>query len=206
ALNRYLCTIARATCRSWDSGFSHFGELPAAPRQAPWPPEVELRTPEGFEYYAVYPEAYIEAARRLNLTAPPRVIGIRSIGTTLAAIVAAALRAPPPITVRPHGDPFARSVTIAQELERELLTGETHYVIVDEGPGQSGSSFGAVADWLQARGVPLERIAFVPSHAGAPGAQASKSHLEHWYAAQCVPADLGADLPRLLRKWAAAST
>ena len=52
--------------------------------------------PEGFAFYAVYPEAYIEAARSLRLSAPPRVIGIRSIGTTLGAVVAAALGAPSP--------------------------------------------------------------------------------------------------------------
>src|SRR5205823_11055584 len=106
--------------------------FPASPRRDGLPPAVELRTPEGFAYYAVYPEAYIEAARRLRLTAQPFVIGIRSIGTTLGAVVAAALNAPPPITLRPHGEPFARQVTIAAELEQELLGRDAHYVIVDE--------------------------------------------------------------------------
>src|SRR5438067_2537517 len=67
ALTRYVCAIARATCRSWDSGFSRIDELPMALPQARSPPELALRTPEGFAYYAVYPEAYIEAARRLTL-------------------------------------------------------------------------------------------------------------------------------------------
>ncbi len=98
------------------------------------------------------------------------VIGIRSIGTTLGAVVAAALDAPPPDTVRPFGDPFARQA----ELPPGIVENGAHYVIVDEGPGLSGSSFGAVADWLQARGVPLERIAFLPSHGGDPGAQGKR--------------------------------
>src|SRR5438067_1875572 len=84
-LTLHLCAIAQATCRSWESGFAETGELPTVSPAGKCPSEVELRTPEGFAYYAVYPEAYIEAARRLNLIASPRVIGIRSIGTTLAA-------------------------------------------------------------------------------------------------------------------------
>lgn len=202
ALTQYLCAIARAVCRSWDSRFTEIGALPLPPRLVEVPNEVELRTPEGFAFYAVYPEAYIEASLRLSLSAPARVIGIRSIGTTLSAVAAAALNAPLPLTLRPHGDPFAREISIAPQLERELLTGEAHYIIVDEGPGQSGSSFGAVADWLQARGVPLERIAFIPSHSGTPGPQASEVHRVRWHAAQREPTDFGADLPRLLSDWA----
>jgi hypothetical protein len=202
ALTQYLYAIARATCRSWDTGFENIGELPARPPLSELPSEVELRTPEGFAFYGVYPEAYVEAARSLSLSAPPRVIGIRSIGTTLGAVVAAALDAPPPVTVRPHGDPFARRIGIAPELERELLAGDGHYVVVDEGPGQSGSSFGAVADWLESRDIPLERIAFVPSHSGAPGPQSSEAHRARWSSARRAPADFGERLPALLRQWA----
>jgi hypothetical protein len=174
-----------ATCvvRSWDTGFAQFGDLPALP-QLEVPRWVELRLPEGFAFYAVYPEAYIEAARRLSLSGMPRIIGIRSIGTTLAAIVSAALDAPGPITVRPFGDPFARRV----ELPPETIEADAHYVIVDEGPGLSGSSFGAVADWLERRGVSLDRIAFLPSHAGDLGPRASDAHRQRWRRAQRIPA------------------
>jgi len=187
-LTAFLLELSRAVSRSWESRFASLGSLPALPKLDDLPEQVELRTPEGFAYYAVYPEAYAEAARTLRLSAPARVIGIRSIGTTLAAIVAAELQAPPPITLRPFGDPFARQVALAPELARELLDGEFHYVIVDEGPGQSGSSFGAVADWLKAHGVPLDRIAFVPSHTGDLGPQASGDHRRRWHLAQRVPA------------------
>jgi hypothetical protein len=192
--------LAKAVCQSWDSGFGKNGPLPAAAIPEQLPSEVQLRTPEGFAFYAVYPEPYIEAARRLSLIAPPRVIGIRSIGTALAAIVAAALEAPAPLTVRPYGDPFARRIAIAPEVERELLSGDAHYVIVDEGPGLSGSSFGAVADWLQERGVPLGRIAFLPSHAAGPGLRASDKHRRRWALTQRMPA-LFDDWPRLLSDW-----
>jgi hypothetical protein len=199
-LGQFLLQLAASVRRSWDSQFGRVGQLPGIPSPICRHREVDLRLPEGFAFYAVYPEAYLEAARRLSLAAPPRVIGIRSIGTTLGAVVSAALDAPAPATVRPHGDPFARKLAVAPELERELLAGTAHYVIVDEGPGLSGSSFGAVADWLQDRGVPVERIAFVPSHAGAPGPKASERHLQRWAQIQRGPA-LFDDLPRLLRDW-----
>jgi hypothetical protein len=187
-LAAFVQELSRALYRSWDSGFAAVGELPVVPELRALPNDVELRTPEGFAFYSVYPEAYAAAARKLRLAAPPRVIGLRSIGTTLAAVVAAALDAPPPITLRPFGDPFRRQVALAPELSRELLDGEFHYVIVDEGPGQSGSSFGAVADWLHARSVPLDRIAFLPSHGGDLGPQASEHHRQRWRKAQRVAA------------------
>lgn len=202
-LTDFTGALARAVVRSWDSGFRETGELPPLAEAVCLPETVEVRTPEGFAFYAVYPEAYVDAARRLDLAGRPRVIGIRSIGTTLAAVVAAALDAPPPITVRPLGDPFARRMAIALELESELLSGDAHYVVVDEGPGLSGSSFGAVAEWLEQRGVPAERIAFVPSHGGAPGQRASDEHRKRWQAAQRVPGDWGDELPILVRQWVA---
>jgi hypothetical protein len=203
ALTTWLLGVGHLLRRSWDSGFAELGELPAAPQVAAVPASVELKSPEGFAYYAVYPEAYLEAARRLRLDAPPRVIGIRSIGTTLASVVAAALDAGPPVTVRPFGDPFARQVTFDAALERRLLEGNAHYVIVDEGPGLSGSSFGAVADWLEDRGVARGRIAFLPSHGGPLGPAASVAHGGRWHQAQRVVADFGDRLPRLAKNWAA---
>ena len=147
-LSRFVYALAASVLRSWDSRYSEIGDIPEVP-QMRLPQAVELRLPEGFAFYAVYPEQFIEAARRLELRGAPRVIGIRSIGTTLGAVVAAALDAPPPATVRPFGDPFARQ---SASFRPDLLEDGVHYIIVDEGPGLSGSSFGAVADWLQARG------------------------------------------------------
>jgi hypothetical protein len=202
-LARDLLTIARAVCRSWDSNFTELGDLPRLQMGSGWPAQVELRIPEGFAFYALYAEAYIEAARRLDLSAPPRVIGIRSIGTSLASAVAAALSAEPPATVRPFGDPFAREIAVEAELERALLDGDAHFVIVDEGPGQSGSSFSAVADWLQQRGVPLERIAILPSHSGAPGHAATEERRRWWRTAQREVADFEDRWPALVERWCA---
>lgn len=202
-LSRSLLRLASAVCRSWDSNFAEIGELSPLAPGGPLPDEAILKVPEGFAFYALYPEAYIEAARRLKLAAPVRVIGIRSIGTALAAIVAAALKAPPPVTVRPFGDPSARTIAIAPELERELLEGDAHYVIVDEGPGRSGSSFGCVADWLTSRGVPVHRIAFLPGHAGPPGPDSSEGHRRIWSRVQREPADFGDRWFGLIESWCA---
>ena len=57
------------------------------------------------------------------------------------------------------------------------------FAVVDEGPGLSGSSFGAVADWLETHGVDRGRIRFYPGHGGEPGAQAAPAHRERWRAA-----------------------
>lgn len=182
-LNAFNLELARCVIRSSESGYAETGELPHVP-QIESSDAVEMRVPEGFAFYALYPEAYAAAARRLRLTGPPRIIGIRSIGTTLGAVVAAALGAPPPLTVRPSGDPFARQL----ELAPNSVDRGAHYVIVDEGPGLSGSSFGAVADALEAHGVPLDRICFMPAHGEELGPRASEAHRARWNSAQRVAA------------------
>lgn len=204
AISDLIDGLAVAVCRSWDSGFSDLRHVPRAPPADALPSHVDLRVPEGFAFYAVYPEAYIEAARRLKLAGPPRVIGIRSIGTSLAAIVAAAIDAPPPITVRPFGNPFDREIAVAPELTAELLTpGDAQYVIVDEGPGRSGSSFAAVAAWLEGHGITADRIAFVASHNNGPSADATPKSRSRWTTTQRAVADFGERLPFLLAGWAA---
>lgn len=141
--------------------------------------DLSVSEPEGYAFYALYPELYIAAARAL---APrlageeTQVIGIRSIGTSLAGFVAAAVGSTRlPYTVRPTGHPFARLLHVGERLESALLAqaARTHYLVVDEGPGMSGTSFLAVARFLLARGVPEDRITLLPSHAGPPGARSN---------------------------------
>lgn len=167
------------------------------------PVDVDVRLPEGFAFYALYPEAYGLAVRKLSLSGPPIVIGLRSIGTALAAIVAAVLGAPTPVLLRPTGHPFARQLAIDETLARRLFAiPNAHFVVVDEGPGLSGSSFGAVADWLEERGVPADRIAFLPGHGGPLGTEASERHRARWAAAQRLVVDTDALLlPDRLRTW-----
>jgi hypothetical protein len=131
------------------------------------------------------------------------VIGIRSIGTGLAALAAAALGAPPPSTVRPTGHPFTRELRVGPDLAADLIRDPAaRYIIVDEGPGLSGSSFGAVADFLEAHGVDRSRIAFLPSHAGDLGPQASDAHRARWTAAPRPVVSMDALLlPDRLASW-----
>lgn len=183
ALRRLLDALAGAVVASWDSGFSDVplppaGDAGALADDLPAGP-LRIRQPEGTAHYSLYPEAVAGAARRL----PPgrwRVIGIRSIGTSLAAVAAAALGAEAWFTVRPTGHPFGRRLEASGAFTDAVLRGGERFAIVDEGPGLSGSSFGAVADWLEAAGVPREAIAFLPSHGGDLGPMAAASHRERW--------------------------
>jgi hypothetical protein len=108
------------------------------------------------------------------------VLGLRSIGAGLAAVVASACGAPLPATVRPHGDPYRRRVELTPALAREWAGGAT-VAIVDEGPGLSGSSFAAAIDAVIAAGVPEPRIELYPGHAGAPGPAASEETRARWH-------------------------
>jgi hypothetical protein len=154
------------------------------------PATIEVSVPEGYAFYGLYPETYFraaEAALRDEGGGPLRVIGIRSIGTGLAAAVAAVAGEQAAVaSVRPQGHPFSRKVAISQWLGRELLgdgNGDAprpRYAVVDEGPGLSGSSFGSVADWLEDRGVAPESISFFPSHRGDLGPYSSERHRVRW--------------------------
>jgi hypothetical protein len=154
------------------------------------PGEIVVSVPEGYAFYGLYPEAYFCAAEELRreVSGPLRVVGIRSIGTGLAAAVAAVLGERASVTsVRPGGHPFSRKIAVGQRLGSELLAGigegtgnRPYFAIVDEGPGLSGSSFGCVADWLEDHGVAPEDISFFPSHRGGLGPYAGERHRNRW--------------------------
>ncbi|WP_458095686.1 hypothetical protein [Roseomonas sp. WA12] len=201
-----LTRIAEAVHLSWASGFTDVPPLPeaevAALKACPLPPSIQPRRAEGFAHYALYPEAYAEAAAALP-PGPLRVIGLRSIGTALSAMVAAARGAPVPRSLRPTGHPFRRELALDPALAASLLDDPTaHYAVVDEGPGLSGSSFGAAMDFLQARGVGLHRIHLLPGHGGEPGPEAGEAARARWAAVSRHPA-LFDELPTHLGRWAA---
>lgn len=179
-----LQALAREVASSWQSGFSLAPALPdGCSSQLALLAEagtIKTRRPEGYAFYALYPEAYIVAALQSGLGPDTTVIGIRSIGTGLAALVATALGAPQAYTVRPTGHPFDRSLAIGDQLAERLLAHSADYAIVDEGPGLSGSSFNCVADWLVAHGVAESRIHFFPSHLGDLGSAARADHRARW--------------------------
>src|SRR5205814_5570086 len=119
------------------------------------PELVRLSRFEGFAYYALHPMDFAEAAGAESHGSSVAVIGIRSIGTVLSAMAVAALRKRGTpvtrITVRPAGHPYDRSTQLAESqadwLEQEKQRGSS-FVVVDEGPGLSGSSFLSVAGAL----------------------------------------------------------
>lgn len=135
------------------------------------PDNITLREPEGFAHYGLYPETYLEAARRFFRDKSPKravSIGLRSMGVGLSAVVAAVLEDAgcdvAPFTLRPREHPFNRRVILSDVLAKELLERRAdYYLIVDEGPGLSGTSFSSVAYRLSSLGIPDERIVFFPS-------------------------------------------
>ncbi|BCM17902.1 hypothetical protein [Mesorhizobium sp. J8] len=173
-----LVELSQEVLRSWQQKFARSGALDEAllAKLAAIDCGSAITTgpAEGYALYALYPETYLLAALGSGLDANTCVIGIRSIGLGLAAVVAAALNAPPPISLRPIGHPFSRHISAASELLRSWLDRpQAKFAIVDEGPGLSGSSFHAVIAWLRRHGIGYERIHLFPSHRGGPGAQAT---------------------------------
>jgi hypothetical protein len=135
------------------------------------PPSVLLSHPEGFSYYGLHPLDFWDLAQQIRLERPSAaVIGIRSIGSTLSSIVCQALQGrgqqAERITVRPVGPPYQRRLEFTpQQLQwvRAHLARGSEFVVVDEGPGFSGSSFTAVGRALRQAGVPNQRILFMGS-------------------------------------------
>ncbi|HVZ33458.1 MAG TPA: hypothetical protein VG963_13590, partial [Polyangiaceae bacterium] len=161
-----------ASCASLESWLRDCASLPCAPLALPR--ELCLRRPEGYAYYALSPAAYVQAleANRERSRAVA-VIGIRSIGTSLAAAVLAGLRArgarAERITVRPGGPAWDRKLEPNAAFSEFVARWHAaHFLIVDEGPGLSGSTFLAVAEALECVGVPREQIELLASHAPDP--------------------------------------
>lgn len=174
ALGRCSVAFGRVLAASWAEqattpAVAALSEALAALDGDAMPARVRGTVPEGYAYYALTPEMYLDAANRFAAARPPGralVVGIRGIGTGLSGVVAAALAAHgwsvARCTVRPRGHPFARVVEVGPRLARAFATaGEC--LVVDEGPGLSGSSFAAAAASLGRAGTPDERITFVPS-------------------------------------------
>ena len=135
------------------------------------PESLTVSIPEGFSYYALHPLDYADLLSENAIDTPAAaVVGIRSIGTTLSAIVRAwfELRQIPAerITVRPTGHPFDRRLSLSERDRQWIIRGvqqQAMFFVVDEGPGLSGSSFLAVAEALLRAGVSAERIVLLPS-------------------------------------------
>jgi hypothetical protein len=158
---------------------------------------LNVSDPEGFRYYGLFPQAYIRPARELASLRQIRdacVIGLRTIGSALAAVVAATLEredvAVRLLTLRPRGAPFERTFKVSAVVEQQLANYRGDFLIVDEGPGLSGSSFTGAAEWLRRLGVSRERITLLPSW-NPKGDMlvnaAARREWEHWRKAPAEP-------------------
>ena len=153
------------------------------------PRQVARRVSEGYAYYALHPETYLAAADRFVEAVRPHAVvclGIRSIGTSLSAVVTAAIEAygiaARTFTIRPRAHPFARELRLTAEYELALRrhAGTAHYLVVDEGPGLSGSSFAAVAAMLNGLGIADDRIVLFPSWDADGSTFRSESAARQW--------------------------
>jgi hypothetical protein len=141
--------------------------------------DLQIKIPEGFAFYSLFPEQYLTSAEIYSANrgvAKTLVVGIRSIGTTLSAIVKAALAArgfeAERISVRPKGHPFARETEIDHAPKSDAV------IIVDEGPGLSGSSIASVVAAFRDRGA--TDITIFPGHPNPPGHAASDETKRIW--------------------------
>jgi hypothetical protein len=158
------------------------------------PETISISPPEGFTYYALHPSDYARVVDRIaSRSGIFAVIGVRSIGTTLSAVTTAALNAKghraKRITVRPTGHPYARTVQFSAEQERwivEQLSQSAEFLVVDEGPGRSGSTFLSVAEALMRTGVPQERITAVGSREFDPESLCAEDAARRWHCVRFV--------------------
>jgi hypothetical protein len=144
------------------------------------PPErLHLSVHEGFAYYALHPLKVLDLLQNILPVRPPSanqlpgepsvaVLGIRSIGVTLSAVLVAALKArgyaAERTTLRPNGHPYDRKLTLnGQQMAWIEAHHGAEFMVIDEGPGLSGSSFLAVAEGLVSAGVPRQEILLIGS-------------------------------------------
>lgn len=155
------------------------------------PRVLERRVPEGFSRYCLFPEQYRVAALQIVNERTPRraiVIGLRSIGSALSAVVHATLRSRgihvESLTLRPRGHPFDRVLEVEPALRDALArrARDALYVVVDEGPGMSGSSFACVVDLLLELGVAPPAIVLMPSWDADDSALSSERARAVWAA------------------------
>jgi hypothetical protein len=140
-------------------------------KQMQIPEEITVNVPEGFVFYGLYPEVYFEAASRFIKEMKPEkaiVIGLRSIGTVLSALIGAHLQSVgcmvKTLTVRPRGHPFNRFLILDEKIKYMIRISTGYYVLIaDEGPGLSGSSIGGTLSMVKDLNVPSSRTVIFPS-------------------------------------------
>lgn len=172
----------------------NFQNIKEAVAQALLPEYVNVSRPEGFAYYALHPLAYAPVLDKLpDLPKKIVVVGIRTIGATLSAVTGAAARLrgvdAVRFTVRPGGHPYNRHTEFSPEELQIIRSGISYsagFLVVDEGPGLSGSSFLSVAEALEAAGVAKEKIVLLCAHEPNAEALCSANAAERWRRYHCM--------------------
>ena len=151
------------------------------------PTSVRISPAEGFAYYALHPADFADAAMQYGRGKRVAVIGIRSIGTVLSAVAMAALNSrgivADRITVRPQGHPYNRTLALNHRQAawvQAQTQPDSHFLIVDEGPGLSGSSFLAAAEALVVCGVDPNRITLMGTRDVDPGQLCTPHAANRW--------------------------
>jgi len=173
--------------------------IPAHP-----PAELKVSPPEGFAYYALHPLDYSDMVASATLRSDVAgVIGVRSIGVTLSALVAARLRLRGirvvRMTVRPEGHPYNRNTQLSPEQKitvNSLAMSGAEFLIADEGPGMSGSSFLSAGDALIESGVPRASITFLCSRMLDPDTLRACNGPERWRTFRALFARKNSRLPQ----------
>jgi hypothetical protein len=172
--------------------------LAATMDELPIPLVLTTAPPEGFSYYALHPLDFARTAEQMaDSSCPTAVLGVRSIGTTLSAVVMAVLKKKfvltQRITVRPTGHPYDRNIQFPPEQARWIRRWQeksARYLVVDEGPGRSGSTFLSVAEALVRLGVSTSRIILMGSVEPDPGTLRAKNAAARWQTfryVKCAP-------------------
>lgn len=154
---------------------------------SPLPQRVRISPPEGFTYYALHPADFAEAVTCYSRKERVAVVGIRSIGTVLSAVAIAALKhlgtLAERITVRPTGHPYNRTLTF-NDAQRSWVQQQrqnaSHFLVVDEGPGLSGSSFLATAEALVRCGVNQNQLTLMGTRDLDPQQLCAQNAANRW--------------------------
>ncbi|PYX34166.1 MAG: hypothetical protein DMG81_20325 [Acidobacteria bacterium] len=163
--------------------FAMFAEIQRVTQIA----SAKVSPPEGFAYYALHPSQFADPFPDRSTPASAAIVGIRTIGTTLSAVSAASLRLrgwnTSRITVRPQGDPYNRVAQFSPEQHKRIqsaLHDSGAFIVVDEGPGLSGSSLLSVAEALENAGVPAHRITLLGTRQPDPDALYASNATQRW--------------------------
>jgi hypothetical protein len=191
----FLCSAIDSS----SSCFATFAEIQRLTQIA----SAKVSPPEGFAYYALHPSQFADPFPDRSIPASVVIVGIRTIGTILSAISAAGLRLrgwnSSRITVRPRGDPYNRVAQFSPEQHKQIqsaLHDASEFVVVDEGPGLSGSSFLSVAEALENAGVPGYRITLLGTRQPHPDALYTANAAQRWsrFHWRCTPSTRYSDI------------